>query len=240
MTASTTIPTQVVTFTDDDISPTVQGTVKVGDIVYVRAKVTSVFAEQYTVAVDTRSSGVCDVTVNDDQVVAVEVPQPPDEPDDGVWVVAEHDAQHDGLNVYVRRDAAAPREEGRRWPRRWQNIGTGEFVDWATAVAHGADPDNQLVGHMSRDQWVDLAIRDEVIAVLRQFPRGVDHTHIYLKVHQALPGTTGGQVIEALRKMQQHNVVAHLPHPKPEGTWVYRRHDVLQPGPGEEPLPIEP
>lgn len=232
MAAPVQLPINVVALTSD-----VQTTVKIGDVVHVVGEVVRIFAEQYTVMVHTRGSGGELLTVDDDQIVAVEVPEPPAEPDNGTWVIAIHDARHDGLNAFARDDDGAPDEPGRRWPRRWRNVGSGEFVDWPTVITRGGDPANQLVPAGGRPSARDLAISDAVIDVLKQHRAGIDVGTIHRKVQLTVPGATGGQVLQVLRRLETAHVAAHILDPQPEGLWVYRRHDPVQPTPGQQPLP---
>lgn len=246
MPAPVQLPTSVVALTTDGFngSSSVQQTVKIGDTVHIVGKVASVIAEQFSVIVNTHGNGPQLVTVDDTEIIAVEIPDPPAEPDNGTWVVALHDSRHDGLNAFVRDDADAPADPDRRYRRRWRDVGSGAFVDWPTVITRGGDPANQLIPAGGLASARDIAISDAVVDVLKQHRHGVDIGTITRKVGQAVPGATGGQALQALqalRRMETAHVVAHLPDPQPEGLWVYLSvylsDDPVQPTPGQQPLP---
>ncbi len=78
-----------------------------------------------------------------DHVAALVLPDVPPEPGDGTWIPARN-TDDGGVHVFHRHDAEVPVEPDRRFPRRWQVAGTGEWVDWPTAVHRGADQNRRL------------------------------------------------------------------------------------------------
>lgn len=231
------VTTVVQLTTDGRDGASVQKTVQVGDTVHVAGVVTRIVAEQYTVSIHTRGGGPEAFTVDDDQVVAVEVPDPPAEPDNGTWVIAPRDAWTAERNLFERDDANAPVEAGRRWPRRWYNMGSGEWNDWPTVIARGGDPDRRLVPAERRTVQPDLALHDAVVRVMASHPRGLDAGSIADKVRLILPEATGGRVLDVLRLLEQAHIVAHVAFPEPEGQWVYLREGPVQHDPSQPPLP---
>lgn len=128
---------------------TVHGTVKVGDIVHVAAKVTRLYAGDRADIYIYGASSDFDAAIRTDQIVAVEVPNPPAEPVDGSWVPVERDDSVGAFNVFIRIDSATPADDGeRRWPRRWLDVAGGaDLVDWPTVVARGGDPADAFIRH---------------------------------------------------------------------------------------------
>lgn len=118
--------------------------VHVGDTVHVSGTVVRRIAEMFEVEIYGRG-GPTEITFNADQITAVEVPDPPAEPDNGAWVIADDDTNTSGMNVFHRHDGLAPAAEGRRWPLRWQDVAGGGWVDWPTVVSRGGNPDHQLL-----------------------------------------------------------------------------------------------
>lgn len=121
-----------------------------------------------------------------DRVVALDLPDVPAEPGDGTWLVGPNDdyPYDSAVSVYHRHDYGAPSEPERRWARRWQVAGTGEWIDWPTAVHRGADPTRQLrADHRPRDTSrhaliridVDMYLRRVYSGTLGQITKGVRH-----------------------------------------------------------------
>jgi len=74
------------------------------------------------------------------------MPDVPDEPDSGVWVLGAPDkVWPSGATVFHRDDALAPDDADRRNRRRWWDVAAAEWVDWPAAVERGADPTRRLV-----------------------------------------------------------------------------------------------
>lgn len=108
--------------------------------------------------------------IREDRVVGLVVPDAPDEPSDGSWIVGPDSDSicGGGINVYHRNDAGATTEPERRYPRRWQVAGTGEWVDWPTAHHRGADPGRRL--HDDGDD-LDQTLRPVAAEIVRYLGR---------------------------------------------------------------------
>lgn len=82
--------------------------------------------------------------VLEDAVRDVVIPEAPDEPADGTWLIGD-DTDGDGLSsVFRRDDAEGHNDPDRRHHRRWWDYARGEWIDWPTAVRRGADPARRL------------------------------------------------------------------------------------------------
>jgi len=118
--------------------------VRVGDTVYVRALVIEVQPGLGLVVQLFSKTDKYDVFVRSDHVVEMDVPNPPTEPGNGSWVTGTVGGQP---TVFRRDDSACADPTNatrRRFPCRWRDYATGDWVDWPTAYQRGADPARQL------------------------------------------------------------------------------------------------
>jgi hypothetical protein len=121
--------------------------VKVGDVILVRGSVVEAPHTGVGVLVELYSNqGPERNWIRDRDVVALHMPELPDEPADNAWLVGDdRDYQYGGgINVFHRDDACSPHEPERRRARHWQVAGTGEWLDWPAAVGRGADVNRPL------------------------------------------------------------------------------------------------
>ncbi len=155
-------------------------------------------------------------------VVALVLPDVPPEPGDGTWIPARDD--DGGVNVFHRCDAEAPDEPDRRFPRRWQVAGTGEWVDWATAVHRGADTDQRL------NPAGKATLRDEVVRVLSSSNRrrGMTLAEIAARISLAAlvePRPALEQVRQVLEQLLAEDLVTHR---SKDGSllprWAWKQH----------------
>lgn len=125
--------------------------VMVGDEVLIRARVTEVGPADagYTVELFSKTDQYS-AQVRPDLVERVLVPEVPEEPPDGTWLpVVEGEFRNP--TVFLRSDARAGVEPGRRVQRRWRDFEAAIWVDWPEAVRRGADPTRRLISQGAGD-----------------------------------------------------------------------------------------
>lgn len=121
-----------------------QTQLRVGDTVWIRATVTRIArSEEVEVELFSKTTQYQELVRSD--LLELELPEVPDEPPDGTWLHGH--PRDDGNSSVFRRDDAEGHNDvpGRRYDRRWWDFAAGEWVDWPTAVARGADPARRLV-----------------------------------------------------------------------------------------------
>ncbi|MDG4791954.1 hypothetical protein O7626_39770 [Micromonospora sp. WMMD1102] len=112
----------------------------VGDEVLIRGKVVRWVPTVGAVVELFSKTDQYEVWIRPDRIAEVIVPNVPDEPADGTWLLGE-DPHVRNARVFQRDDAEGhcDRPE-RRHDRHWWDVVAEEWIDWPEAVRRGADP----------------------------------------------------------------------------------------------------